>query len=732
MRRDLLVAGLLAAGVLAVYGQVWQHEFIQLDDNLYVSANSRVQQGLTWSGAAWAFTTAAACNWHPLTWLSHMLDCQLFGGEAEKAGWHHMTSVLLHILNSVLLYVVLARLTGAPWRSAMAAALFALHPLHVESVAWVSERKDVLSTLFWMLTLAAYTWYAARPAWYRYAAVVVCLALGLLAKPMLVSLPLVLLVVDWWPLGRFRVRRAWRLVLEKAPLALLAAASAAITLHVQQGAMRASQGIPLGIRLQNAAVSYVAYLWQMVWPARLAAFYPYPPQIPAWRWAGATALLAGLTVLAIWFGRRRRYLAAGWLWYLVTLVPVIGVVQVGSQAMADRFTYVPLIGIFVAVIWGAADAAARWRGGRIGLAAAAAAILAACMAATYVQAGFWRDTQTLFEHALRVTEGNFVAHAKIAGALARRGQLAEATAHYRDALSLNPWNAEAHNGLGLVLVRQGQPQAAVEEFHRALAWEPDEPLILSNLGNALFLLGRLSEAAPYYRKALERDPQCANAHIGLGCVLLESGQLDAAEAELREAMRLVPESAEPYYNLGNVRTSQGRTGEAIGLYQEALRRQPDDVIARTNLANVLFGLGRRDEAAAHYREVLRVRPDFLAALTGLVWVLATDPAATPAVADEAVRLGGRAVALTGRRDASALDALGGAYAQSGRFAEAAAAAEEAAAMAASKGNAQLAAAIRARLAAYRAGRPCRVPAAAAGAAGPARQGDAAARPAVTP
>ena len=383
MGRDLGVILVLVVAIAAVYGETVFHDFINYDDPAYVTENPRVQRGLTWENVVWAFTTTEQYNWHPLTWLSHALDCELFG--LRRPGGHHLHNLLLHVFNSALLYLVLKRMTAAPWRSAAVAALFALHPLHVESVAWVAERKDVLSTLFWMLMLGAYAWYAARPGFWRYLPVVVFLALGLMAKPMLVTAPFLLLLLDYWPLGRWRweVRAVW-LVLEKVPLFILMIISSVVTFIAQQrgGAMVPVDILPVTRRVEGALIAYVAYLGKAIWPSHLAVFYPYPASVPWWQWVGAAVILTALTALAVWAGRRQRYVAAGWFWYLGTLAPVIGLVQVGQQAMADRYTYMPYVGLFVAAVWGVADfvaarraaAAAASRGWTVGLGATAAVV----------------------------------------------------------------------------------------------------------------------------------------------------------------------------------------------------------------------------------------------------------------------------------------------------------------------------------------------------------------------
>ncbi|HEY0512079.1 MAG TPA: hypothetical protein VGH73_09255 [Thermoanaerobaculia bacterium] len=440
-------AGLLGAALtlltLTACLPTLHNGFVNLDDGLYVTGNRWVRMGITRAGLAWALTANVGNNWHPLTLLSHMLDCQLFG--LDPAG-HHATSLLLHLANVLLLFAALRRMTGAVWRSAAVAALFAVHPTHVESVAWVAERKDVLSALFWILAMAAYERYARRPSLGRYLPVALAMALGLAAKPMLVTLPFALLLLDVWPLERLSL--GWkRLAAEKLPLLALSAASSLITLRYQRTSLAPLDALPWGLRLANAAVSYAAYLGKTLLPRHLAVFYPLPIEIPAWKTAAATALLAAITALALWKARRAPWLLVGWLWFLGTLVPVIGLVQVGRQAMADRYLYIPSIGLFLAIVWGIWEVAELGAKRRAVLATASAAAILALAVETWAQAGTWRDSVALYRHALSVTRDNYVAHVGLAKALVGKGDLAGAEAQYRAALALRPALAEARIGL---------------------------------------------------------------------------------------------------------------------------------------------------------------------------------------------------------------------------------------------------------------------------------------------
>ena len=542
------VCGLLLLAVLLVFGQTARHAFVNYDDGQYVYENPRVTSGLTARNLAWAFTQTHSYNWHPLTWLSHMLDWQLFG---SWAGGHHLTNVLLHAANAILLFLVLRRMIGAVWPSALAAALFAIHPLRVESVAWVAERKDVLSGLFFMLTLAAYVRYVRRPpAWGRYLAVVGLFALGLMAKPMLVTLPLVLLLLDFWPLGRWRAAdgvatRGRALLLEKIPLFAMAAVSCAVTLYAQRKAILPIDLVPWPWRITNALVACVAYLGQMFYPAGLAVLYPHPGKnVPPWEAAAALVLLAGISVAAMVLRRKRPYLLVGWLWYLLTLVPVIGLVQVGVQAMADRYTYLPQIGLATIIACAAADLSARWRPRRWTCAAAAAAVVAATMVCAWRQTSTWRDSETLWNHALENTSANCVAHANLGLAMLQQNRLREAIAQYREAAAINPAYAEAYLNVGVCLRKQGNVDAAIAWYRKAAETRPDYAEAYYNLGNAMLQKGSVDDAAAWYQKAVAANPDCADAHYNLGMVLQSRGRLDEGVAHFEAVLAIEPENAE--------------------------------------------------------------------------------------------------------------------------------------------------------------------------------------------
>jgi tetratricopeptide (TPR) repeat protein len=599
-RRDYLVelyiSVALAALTLLVYSPTFHYPFVYYDDPEYVVESPHVQAGLTAESARWAFTTFDCGNWHPLTWLSLQLDSQVYGG--LTAGGFHLTNVLLHTANAVLLFLALARLTGAVWRSAVVAGLFALHPLHVESVAWVAERKDVLSTLFWALTLIAYAHYARRPSAGRYLLVVLALALGLLAKPMLVTLPFVLLLLDYWPLRRWQSAASLRRPLvEKVPLFGLVLASCAVTLLAQlHGNAVASVGaFPLAARVGNALLAYVGYLGKMFWPVNLAVYYPHPgPAVPVLPALGAGLFLSALTALVLGPGRRWPYLAVGWLWYLGTLVPVIGLVQVGGQALADRYTYlgtlvpviglvqvggqaladrytyVPLIGLFLLLVWGVTDLAQGWRLPRQCLAATAAVVLSACAALTWAQVGHWDSTLHLWEHAAKVTENNYLAHINLGTCYREQGRPTAARREFEKAAAIDPKVAVAHFNLGGVLADLGRLEEALAELRMAIALGPELSVPHNTVGALLQSLGRLEEAEVEYRRAIDRGPQDAYAHHNLGMVLTEMGRREEGLAELRQAIELSPRNARLHDGLGRALQEEGRLEEALAEYRKAL------------------------------------------------------------------------------------------------------------------------------------------------------------------
>jgi len=561
----------LALATLAAYAGVRDHAFLNFDDPQYVSENAIVLAGLSARGLRWALTTSHFANWSPLTWISLMLDSELFGA---RAGPRLVENAVLHAGAALALYAALRRATGARGRSLVVAGLFALHPLHVESVAWVSSRKDVLSALFWMLAMNAHVGWGERGRWWSYAWLLLFTALGLAAKSVVATLPFVLLLLDGWPLGRLRLPGApaspravplRRLVLEKLPLVALGVATLILTLHAQRegGALVDLARLPFGARLANAVRSYALYLVGAFWPANLAAFYPIPADLldaPAARWelALAALLLVGLSAVAIASIRRRPWLAVGWLWYLGVLIPMIGLVQIGRQAMADRYSYLPLVGIFLAATWAAAEAASRARAPRWVLPLGAAIALAACGGATWRQVRFWRDSVTLFEHILAVTERNPVAHNNLGAALASLGRNDEAVAHFETALGLDPEYTRARENLALALDRLGRVEEAASQFRSIQALDPGRASGHFGLAHIHLETGEFASAVPEYEAGLAIASDNAVARANLGLALVQLDRLDEAAAQLAEAVRLAPERAEFRDQLAAVRARLGR------------------------------------------------------------------------------------------------------------------------------------------------------------------------------
>jgi Flp pilus assembly protein TadD len=578
-RSDLLILFFLAVVTLAIYAQVIRHQFITLDDPTYIRENPMVNRGFTPAGFAWAFTTFHAANWHPLTWISHMIDCQLFG---TNAGRHLLVNALIHVANTLLVFWFLLRTTGARWASALVAALFALHPLHVESVAWASERKDTLSTFFGLLSLLAYIRYAKAPSIGRYAWVAITLALGLLAKPMLVTWPFIMLLLDYWPLERWQSSgskaqrgKARKLILEKLFLFALVAASAVMTTIAQShgGTVRTLGHDPVGLRLSNALVSYAKYLLLTFWPNDLAVYYPFAG-IAAWQVIGAAFLLIGITASCFFQRKTRPYLIVGWLWFLGTLVPVIGIVQVGGQIMADRYFYIPSIGLFIAVAFGLADIAKSWRVSPslcAGLAAGALLVLATL---TNVQIQRWRDSFTLFEHTLAVTPPNLRIEHNLGVALGASDRYDEAAAHFRKALQIDPNFYDGLVALGVTLAHQGRLPEATDYFQAAIHSQPDAPKARVQLAHALWAQKRDQEALQQLDRALQLAPNDADIRADLGLALALVGRTAEATEQLHEALRLNPNNAEAHNNLGLVLLASGKVRESIPEFEVALRLKP--------------------------------------------------------------------------------------------------------------------------------------------------------------
>jgi tetratricopeptide (TPR) repeat protein len=564
IRPEIVICLFLVLATAAVYLQVWNHEFVGYDDDDYVSENARVQNGLTLDNVIWAFKTTHTGYWHPLTWLSHLLDVELFD---MQSGRHHMTSVFFHILNSLLLFVVFRKMTGKMWQSGFVAFIFAVHPLHVESVAWVSERKDVLSMFFWMLALWSYVHYAEHPQIKRYLPVMGFFVMGLMAKPMVVTLPFVLLLLDYWPLKRIQFNllkkdetiSAWRpspgfLILEKTPLFIFVLASCFITYFAQKksGALASSAIHPFYVRVGNAFISYLEYIQKMIWPDNLAVLYPHPGTISEWHFIAALILLISISYLAIRYLKQLPWLGVGWFWYLGTLVPVIGIVQVGVQALADRYTYIPLTGLFIIFAWGVTQLMAGWRYRTIAISAMCAALFPILMITAWTQVSYWQNSRTLFKHTLNVTSNNYVIHNNLGYELTVMGRVDDALKHYKEAIRINP----------------------------------DFEIAYINLGKALLLKGKVNESIRYYQALLKIKPAYAAVHHNLGLVLLREGDIDNAIFHFQEALHINNEYAEVYNSLAAAMLSKGEINKAINFFRQALRIRPGFYEAQKNLSKV--------------------------------------------------------------------------------------------------------------------------------------------------
>ncbi|MGE5214050.1 MAG: tetratricopeptide repeat protein [Nitrospirota bacterium] len=650
---DLAVCLGLVAVTLAVFGQTFTHDFVNFDDHVYVYENPLVTQGLSPEGIIAAFTHTHARNWHPLTTLSHMFDCQLYG---LHAGGHHLTNIILHTISVLLLFVVLKQMTGALWQSAFVAALFAIHPLHVESVAWIAERKDVLSAFFFLLTLAAYVQYTRAPSTLRYLLVAFLFAFGLMSKPMLVTLPFVLLLLDYWPLGRIAAqeskvwRRLQRLITEKVPLFALSVFSCIATLFAQKQGPSAIDQLPFVWRLENAFVTYVTYIWQMLWPARLAVFYPHPnDRLSVLEITGSLALLLAVSLVVISLRRTKPYCVTGWFWYLGMLIPVIGLVQVGEQAHADRYTYLPQIGLYIMIAWTIGDLlveSTRLSRALVGVIAAIAIVTMGIVA--FGQTSYWKNSEALWNHALAVTGENDVAHNNLGFLFLRKGELDKAVSEFQTALDIRSKNTQSHYSLGAALIQ-------------------------SNLGNALA------------REQL----------------------WDAAIDHLQEAVRLRPDYADAYFNLGSVLFQKGEIDQAIAEWKKTLAINPRDAEAHRNVADALRKQGKVKEAISEYEQTLNLAPEESAALNNLAWILATSSDASMRDGARAVALAMRAVQASGGRNPIFVRTLAAAQAESGQFAEATATAETAKGLADTQRKPQLARTLEEEITLYRAHEPVR-------------------------
>jgi tetratricopeptide (TPR) repeat protein len=709
-----LICLALAFVTFGIYWQVHGFGFVNYDDPDYVTENSMVRGGLSFNGIIWSFTHFYASNWHPLTWISHMLDCQLFG---VNPGGPHVVNVLLHAANAILLFLLLHRLTGAQWRSAIVAGLFAWHPLHVESVAWISERKDVLSTFFGLLSLLAYARYVdeskvqSPKSKTAYSLALIFFAFSLMSKSMLVTLPCVMLLLDVWPLQRventgwraFFTPQFARLILEKAPWFGLSVAASSITFIAQKtgGAVMNVEHFPMAWRLFNAVESYVGYIQKTFWPTGLAVFYPMEYVRPIGPFVVHLVLLILMTVAALATLKRWPFLLVGWFWFLGTLVPVIGLVQVGSQSMADRYSYVPMIGLLIAIVWGTHTILSDSRPKILAGGIAAAMVLTVLITVAFVQIRYWKSSITLFSHALNVTTANTTAlidlgvgffdlgrnedamkmyqvalqvdptaadvHKNIGLVLAKTGKPDEALAQYREAVRLSPNSAALQNFLAVALSEDGKKDEALPHYNEAVRLEPANAQYQTDLAVTLVALGKRAEALPHYQQAAWLDPSNAHYQNNFATALARSGDENAAIQYYQAAIRDDPKFAEAYSNLGALLTSRHQLIDAAKQYSEAIRLGPTNATIRFNFALVLLKLNRADDALTQLTEAARLRPDWPEPLNAAAWALATSDNEKLRNGAEAVKFAEKAADLTSRRQPLILNTLAAAYAESGRF-----------------------------------------------------------------
>jgi len=615
-----LVSLFLVIITTAVYWPVGRYGFFKYDDAAYVSKNSNVETGLTLKGAAWAFSSFHAANWHPLTWLSHMMDVELYG---LNPGAHHLTNLILHILNTLLLFHLFRRMTETLWQSAFVAVVFALHPLHVESVAWIAERKDVLSTFFGFLTVMSYIRYLKRRGAMQYLMVVLFFALGLMAKPMLMTLPIILLLLDYWPLGRFEfdgspsIRNAMcrhansRLVFEKIPLLILSAASSIVTIFAQKqaDAIKSLYSFSIHERIANCLLSYIRYIAKTLWPSNLAFQYPYSHDIPMWQALGALLLLGSISMWVVKYSGKYPYLFSGWAWYLVTLIPVIGLVQVGVQAMADRYTYIPMIGLSVVIAWGVPELLRR-RHQRILLTTGIVLVTIFLSAMAIKQVRYWENSITLFNHSLRVTQNNYQAHLDVADAFAEENRIENAIDHYKIALQIMPDFAEAHNKLGVALARKGEIDQAISHYREAIRLSTNYPKAQNNLGTALIYKGRLDEAIAHYTQSVLMDPACAATHNNLGLALLRQGRIDRAVRHFQQAVQNEPGNRSAKENLRRAQSLLRAIDEALNNLEEALIADPETVDITCYSRLLANRKQQLNSVIDRYRKALTSQPNF--------------------------------------------------------------------------------------------------------------------------
>jgi protein O-mannosyl-transferase len=742
----LISAGLVLL-IAAAFEPLRHNGFTVYDDNDYIRENTYVKSGLTWQSVTWAFTSGRASNWHPLTWLSHMVDIELFG--LNPLG-HHLHNLLLHTASTVLLFWLLYIMTGSVWPSAFTAMVFGIHPLRVESVAWAAERKDVLCMLFFMLTVAAYLYYVKRGSIGRYMLVMLCFALGLMAKPMLVTLPIVLLLLDIWPLKRTQnfidkrnpqkqTMSFLNLIAEKIPLLLLVMTSCIVTYTVQKAGGSVND-ISLQTRIVNALFSYLAYLGKIFWPHNLAALYPFPVgPYPLWKPVAGSILLFVLSGIAVYYYSRKSWLFTGWFWYVVTLIPTIGLIQVGNQAMADRYTYLPSIGIVIMLSWSVVQVSAKWRHQTLIIGTLTIVAAIAMITTTRHQLRFWKDDVSLFEHALAVTENNAVMQNNLGGTFWKQGKEAQAFEHIQKALQLVPAFPDANINMAAILFKRKDYDKAMDCLYKALKANPDSFQANNNLALVLIELKRYDQAARYLLTALKNTEDNADIYYNMGIVLGAQKKTDEAADAYEQAIKLDHNHYEAMNELGAIKYKQGLLDEAVGYFRQCVQRDPNYVKAYSNLGLALQKQKKFEESISYCLKALQIEPDFadtwynlalsqqtlarfqsacqsyhkalqfdpnsIGALNNLAWLLAVNPDTQIQKPAEAVLLAQKACQLTSFEDAGILDTLAAAYAANSQFKEAIETAQKALDAARAAGKTEMAEGISSRLRLYQAGKP---------------------------
>ena len=711
-----LTCALLALVTLAVYWRVKDNEFINFDDNIYITENAPVLGGLTWTDVKWAFTTGHTGYPHPLTWLTHQFDYQVY---KDWAGGHHLTSVAFHVANALLLLLFLWRTTRLIWPSAFVGAVFALHPLHVESVAWVAERKDLLCGFFFFLTLHAYVSYAKKKSLYCYVLALLFFAAGLLSKPMIVTLPFVLLLIDVWPLGRVKfgaskdnrisTRMVIRLIAEKVPFLLLAIVWSVITLIVQKegGGLARMETVDAATRIATAIVSYAIYVWKTFWPDNLALFYPYSRHLPWLAVLAAVTVLVAISAICI---RRRNsspFLLFGWLWFLGMLVPVIGILQIGGQARADRYTYLPQTGLIIALTWTALNLSRSWPHRRALLTGTAAIVLAVLAWRTWDRTAVWQDSESVWRETLAATRPNYTAHVQLCDALLRQGRIDEAIAEAEMAVRLQPNGVEGHSNLAIALSKKGDTENALSQWQRALDLKPNRPKLHYNIATILAEAGRLDEAISHYEQELQIQPEFAEGHNNLGSALLRKGRLDDALVHFEKALAANPRLAKPRYNAATVLVQKGRAREAVDHLQQLLELDPSNADARVELGVAWSQAGRMDLAINAWEKTLESQPDNINAAYDLAWVHATFPEDAIRDGKKAVRLAEHALQLSGETNPRIYRLLAAAYAENDQFDKAIETAQRGSELAIKQGNYAAAKTLESNIDLYRRNLPLR-------------------------